>query len=128
MPDSNPSLKRRGTRDEEGDAPRSNKMRVVEEGAPETLPSFRQNTLLDKDKAIVEKVIAEEKQLRAQVQHVYTFQKGNVAGADTAGLSTLTAAFEQKKHFIAAQLTTNILKPGTLAVLQSFSVAIDELK
>jgi hypothetical protein len=112
---------------------RSNKDRVVQVGVPETLPSFRQNTLQDAELVLVESVVTREKQLRTDVQALYTKQKsGGAEPAEPAelrqALASCVASVAEQKKFISQSLGASILKPGSLAVLDQVLLSLEELE
>ncbi len=140
-----PSLKRPNGREEHGEDDeeaggksvktlRSNKDRVVQVGVPETLPSFRQNTLQDKELVLVEQVVAREKQLRQETQAIYTRQKNAQPLASDAAEGLRKALIDcqksarEQKQLIESALGRDILKPGTLAVLERMLLSLEQLE
>ncbi len=98
----------------------SNKRRTLEEGQPDTLPSFQQNTLLAHDVEAVEAIASREKALRARV-----FVLLNDAGR--GDLAAAQAQLEAERAAVAALWSSEVLKPGMLVILDATRRALDEL-
>jgi hypothetical protein len=116
--ESSEAKRQREPRDE--DRASSNKRRTLEDGQPDVLPSFQQNTLQAQDVEAVEAIASREKALRAQsFALLKDTSRGDVMAAQ-ARLATERAA-------VTALWNSEVLKPGMLVILDATRRALDEL-